>query len=94
MTLLSIASFGLPAAEPRPAEVTVVVSGRADVSSADYRSLALADALRTAVQQGAGINLISETKVSDFQLDYDRFSLPHLAMCAGLSNHPRRSKIR
>ena len=50
----------------------VTVSGMASKESANFRELALSDALRNAVQQGAGVNLISETKVTDFQLDYDR----------------------
>ena len=53
-------------------EVQVTVSGSAGIENPDYRSLALADALRNAVQQGAGVNLVSETQVKDFQLSYDR----------------------
>lgn len=51
-------------------EVTAV--GRA---SGDYRTAreqALADALREAVRIGVGVDLLGESKVQDFNLDYDR----------------------
>lgn len=51
-------------------EVTVTGIGTGDLAVA--RETALADALRNAVRQGAGVNIISESKVADFQLEYDR----------------------
>lgn len=50
----------------------VTAEGRA---SGDYRTAreqALADALREAVRNGIGVDLLGETKVNDFNLDYDR----------------------
>jgi hypothetical protein len=50
----------------------IIVEGRA---SGDYRTAreqALADALREAVRIGIGVDLLGESKVKDFNLDYDR----------------------
>ncbi len=52
--------------------VEVTAEGRA---SGDYRTAreqALADALREAVRNGIGVDLLGESKVKDFNLDYDR----------------------
>ena len=51
-------------------EVTVSGIGAGDLAVA--RETALADALRNAVRQGAGVNIVSESKVKNFQLEYDR----------------------
>jgi hypothetical protein len=50
----------------------IIVEGRA---SGDYRTAreqALADAMREAVRVGIGVDLLGESKVKDFNLDYDR----------------------
>lgn len=52
--------------------IEVTAEGRA---SGDYRTAreqALADALREGVRKGIGVDLLGETKVKDFNLDYDR----------------------
>jgi len=52
--------------------VEVTAEGRA---SGDYRTAreqALADALREAVRNGIGVDLLGESKIKDFNLDYDR----------------------
>lgn len=52
--------------------IEVTAEGRA---SGDYRTAreqALADALREAVRIGVGVDLLGESKVQDFNLDYDR----------------------
>lgn len=51
---------------------TVQVSGKADAEAPTAREQALADALREAVRQGAGVDVVSETQMTDFALDYDR----------------------
>jgi len=50
----------------------VQVSGSAAGDPAIAREQALADALREAVRQGAGVDILSETKVENFKLEYDR----------------------
>jgi len=52
--------------------IEVIAEGRA---SGDYRTAreqALADAMREAVRIGIGVDLLGESKVQDFNLDYDR----------------------
>jgi hypothetical protein len=52
--------------------IEVIAEGRA---SGDYRTAreqALADAMREAVRIGIGVDLLGESKVKDFNLDYDR----------------------
>lgn len=51
-------------------EVTVV--GRAEGEPGTARELALARALREAVRSGVGVDILSETKVQNFELEYDR----------------------
>jgi hypothetical protein len=52
--------------------VTVTVHGSAPLENQNYRAIALSDALRNAVQKGAGVNLLSQTQVHDFRLAYDQ----------------------
>jgi hypothetical protein len=52
--------------------VEVTATGMAPGNIANARELALTDALRAAVRSGAGVDVISQTKVSDFMLEYDR----------------------
>lgn len=52
--------------------IEVIAVGRA---SGDYRTArdqALADAMREAVRIGIGVDLLGESKIKDFNLDYDR----------------------
>ncbi|MBM3887641.1 MAG: hypothetical protein FJ388_00800, partial [Verrucomicrobia bacterium] len=51
-------------------EVTAV--GQAAGNVANAREQALTDALREAVRKGAGVDVVSMTKISDFLLEYDR----------------------
>ncbi len=51
--------------------VEVTVSGIGTGELAVARETALSDALRNAVRQGAGVNIVSESKVKNFQLEYD-----------------------
>jgi len=55
--------------------VTVEVRGEADLSQSDPERLALVDALRKAVQQGAGVEAFSETKVAALKLTSDEVLL-------------------
>ncbi len=52
--------------------VSVQVTGKADAEAPTAREQALADALREAVRQGTGVDVVSETQMTDFALDYDR----------------------
>lgn len=54
------------------ASTEVEATGRASAEKPNARAIALSDALREAVREGAGINLVSESKVTDFTLEYDR----------------------
>jgi len=54
------------------ASKTVQVTGRAAGTPDKAGELALTDALRSAVREGAGVDLISESKVTNFQTEYDR----------------------
>ncbi len=54
------------------AEGEVVATGSAAGDPSIAREQALADALRNAVREGAGVDLLSETKVENFKTDYDR----------------------
>lgn len=54
------------------AEGEVQVEGRGSGNPDSARELALADALRNAVRQGAGVDILSESKVQNFQMEYDR----------------------
>ena len=66
--LVLFAGCGLWAQELK--EVTV--SGSAEGTPDKAGEQALARALREAVQQGAGVDIMSESKVSNFQTEYDR----------------------
>ncbi len=50
----------------------VIVTGMAEGTPDKAGELALADALRNAVRQGAGVDIISESKVNNFVAEYDR----------------------
>ncbi|QYY37304.1 hypothetical protein [Ruficoccus sp. ZRK36] len=50
----------------------VSVTGMAPGDSADARAIAFADAMREAVRQGAGVDIVSESRVKDFQLESDK----------------------
>jgi hypothetical protein len=50
----------------------VEAEGKAAGDGQSARAEALTDALREAVRSGAGIDLVSESKVTNFALDYDR----------------------
>ncbi len=52
--------------------VTVTASGKASGTPAEARELALTNALRAAVRKGAGVDILSKTKVQNFTLEYDR----------------------
>jgi len=54
------------------ADISVTVTGQAAGNGRIVKQQALADALREAVRQGAGINIISNTKVTDYVLNFDR----------------------
>ncbi|MDD5728869.1 MAG: hypothetical protein PHV59_09915 [Victivallales bacterium] len=54
------------------AELTVTARGQAVGSGRIVKEQALADALRNAIRKGAGINLISSSRTSDYVLDFDR----------------------
>ena len=54
------------------ADISVTATGQAAGSGKIVRQQALADALRQAVRKGAGVNIISSTKVTDYVLDFDR----------------------
>ncbi len=57
----------------QPADgVVVTAKGRAVGGQEVSREKALADALREAIRVGVGVDLVSQTKVEDFQLEYDR----------------------
>jgi hypothetical protein len=50
----------------------VTASGSAEGTPDQAGEQALAQALRDAVRQGAGVDILSESKVSNFQTEYDR----------------------
>lgn len=50
----------------------VTVEGKASGDVANAREQALTDALREAVRVGAGVDVLSQTEVRDFVLEYDR----------------------
>ncbi len=51
---------------------TVEVEGKAAGNAESARAEALADALREAVRTGAGVELVSQSQTSNFNLDFDR----------------------
>ena len=54
------------------AEISVTATGQATGNRNIVKQQALADALRQAVRKGAGVNIISSTKVTDYVLSFDR----------------------
>ena len=70
--LIILLSFCLCLASFAEELKTVIANGRADVQGKHARERALADALREAVRQGAGVDIVSETKVQNFELEYDK----------------------
>lgn len=72
--LLPLLCIGLSmlAATAATQTVTVTATGMADGSAPDARSSAFTDAMREAVRQGAGVDIVSESRVSDFQLQADK----------------------
>lgn len=50
----------------------VEAEGKAAGATASSRAEALTDALREAVRTGAGVELVTQSQMSDFALDYDR----------------------
>lgn len=72
LSIILVGGFLLGLACRSDADATVVGTGRADATLANAREQALTDAMRDAVRRGAGVDLLSTTKVTDFALDYDR----------------------
>ena len=70
----------------------VTAVGRAENDSQSSREQALTDALREAVRIGAGVNLASQAKTSNFALDYDRVFAATLGMCKGIKCSSAGSK--
>ncbi len=70
LSLLTALCLCTAASAQEIVEVTAV--GQAAGNVANARELALTDALREAVRKGAGVDVVSMTKVSDFLLEYDR----------------------
>ena len=54
------------------ADISVTATGQATGNRNIVKQQALADALRQAVRKGAGVNIISSTKVTDYVLSFDR----------------------
>jgi hypothetical protein len=54
------------------ADEKVTATGRAAADRSSAKEIALSDALRDAVHQGAGVDLVSSTKVKDFMIEYDK----------------------
>jgi hypothetical protein len=67
-----LASVAFLALAGRAADKEEIATGVAPISHPDFREEALADALRNAVRQGAGVYLSGETMVTNFALHYDR----------------------
>jgi hypothetical protein len=51
---------------------SVEAEGRAPGDSGNARAEALADAMREAVRVGVGVNVVDQSQVRDFQMDFDR----------------------
>ena len=68
LPFFSVPLFGQGASDA----IEVTATGSATGDPALAREQALADALRDAVRQGVGVDLISETKVENFKTEYDR----------------------
>jgi hypothetical protein len=54
------------------AALEISAEGRASGDLANAREIALADALREAVRQGTGLDVLGSTETRDFTLDFDR----------------------
>ena len=54
------------------ADEKVTATGRAEANRSSAKEIALTDALRDAVRQGAGVDLVSSTKVKDFMIEFDK----------------------
>lgn len=54
------------------ADISVTATGQATGNRSIVKQQALADALRQAVRKGAGVNIISSSKVTDYVLSFDR----------------------
>jgi threonine aldolase len=54
------------------AAVEISAEGRAAGDLANAREIALADALREAVRQGTGLDVMGSTETKNFTLDFDR----------------------
>lgn len=54
------------------ADISVTATGQATGNRNIVKQQALADALRQAVRKGAGVNIISSSKVTDYVLSFDR----------------------
>ena len=54
------------------ADITVTATGQATGKGRLVREQALADALRNAIRKGAGVNIISSSRTTDYVLDFDR----------------------
>lgn len=52
--------------------VQVEATGRAPADAPEARAQALTDALREAVRSGAGVDLVSESQMTNFEMDFDR----------------------
>lgn len=66
MLTLGLATAGLASA------AMVEAVGRAAGDGPSAREIALSDALREAVREGAGVDIVSESQVKDFALEFDR----------------------
>lgn len=64
--------FALATASSAASAATVEAVGRAAGDDPAAREVALSDALREAVREGAGVDVVSESQVKDFALEFDR----------------------
>ena len=58
--------LSLPSLAQQNTEITI--TGQAAADDKNAREKALADALRNAVRQGAGVDILSESEIDDFEL--------------------------
>ncbi len=65
ITIIIVASVG-------SAQTEVIGLGYASGDSSNARERALTDALRDAVQKGAGIDILANTQITNYALDFDR----------------------
>ena len=73
-TLLAAAAIALLAASPGTAQDVkrVQAEGSAVANQPQSREIALTEALREAVRKAVGIDLAAQTKVRNFEIDYDQ----------------------